>query len=71
MNQRIHLGRALRGKAVGLRELEDGAWLVSFAHLNLGTIEPTHLRFEPYDTSFSASSSEAFTQANLLPMSPV
>jgi len=67
---RVYLGRALRGKRVGLRELEDGAWLVSFADLNLGTIEAKTLVFQPYDTSLSTSSYEAFEQVNLLPMSP-
>jgi transposase InsO family protein len=69
--RRIYLSRALRGQSVGLRELDDGTWLVSFTELTLGTIDSAQSRFEPADVSFSASSSEALTQANLLPMSPV
>lgn len=68
---RIYLGRALRGQRVGLRELDDGRWLVSFAHLHLGTVNAAQSHFEPSDVTFSASSSEALTQANLLPMSSV
>ena len=69
--RRIYLSTALRGQLVGLRELDDEPGWSSFAQLNLGTIDPAQSRFEPSDVTFSASSSEALTQANLLPMSPV
>lgn len=33
-----HLTRALAGQLVGVRELRDGGWLVSFMHLDLGVV---------------------------------
>jgi len=35
-----YLSAALGGERVGIRELEDGRWLVSFASLDLGRIDP-------------------------------
>jgi transposase InsO family protein len=36
----VFLSSALAGHRVGLRELDDGRWLVSFVDLHLGLIEP-------------------------------
>jgi transposase InsO family protein len=35
----VYLGAALAGQPIGVRELDDGRWLVSFMHLDLGHIE--------------------------------
>lgn len=43
----IYLTTALAGHKVGLRELEDGRWLVTFAYSDLGHITPTGTAFEP------------------------
>lgn len=40
------LGYALVGEVVGLREVDDGRWLVSFATLDLGTFDEKTRRFE-------------------------
>jgi transposase InsO family protein len=44
---RVYLTRALRGQPVGLRELDDGHWLVSFASLDLGLYAPSQRAFKP------------------------
>ncbi|HMR79649.1 MAG TPA: IS481 family transposase [Polyangiaceae bacterium] len=44
--QRFFLGEVLAGQPVGLRELDDGRWLVSFAHLHLGIFHPLANHFE-------------------------
>jgi len=41
----VYLASALAGHQVGLRECDDGRWLVSFMHLDLGHIDPTHKAF--------------------------
>jgi transposase InsO family protein len=48
-NPGIFLSSALATERVGIRELEDGRWLVSFAMLDLGWIDPTARTFHPAD----------------------
>lgn len=44
----VFLSKALAGQPVGLREQEDGRWLVTFITLDLGLYDPRgHRRFEP------------------------
>ena len=45
----VFLSTALAGERVGIRELEDGRWLVSFAALDLGWIDPALTAFYPAD----------------------
>jgi len=47
--QSYRIGRALANELVGLREVEDGRWLVSFADLDLGYIDLRERRFEPME----------------------
>lgn len=42
----VYLGTALAGQPVGLREVDDERWLVSFMNLQLGHIEP-EFGFDP------------------------
>lgn len=44
---RFQLGRALDGELVGLRELDDGRWLVSFTHVDLGHLDVARGTFHP------------------------
>lgn len=46
-NQRFFLGTALAGQRVGLREVDEGRWLVSFMSLDLGHVDEQTRRFEP------------------------
>ncbi len=39
--QRVFVSESLAGHPVGLRELEDGRWLLSFDDLDLGTVDAT------------------------------
>lgn len=43
------LSRALAHQVVGLREEDDGRWLVSFLHLDLGYIDAQRREFVPMD----------------------
>jgi transposase InsO family protein len=47
----LYLASALAGHPVGLRECNDGRWLVSFMHLDLGHIQPTTKHFAPLTLS--------------------
>lgn len=48
--QSYAIGRALANEPVGLREIEDGRWLVTFAKLDLGHIDLRKRRFEPMES---------------------
>jgi putative transposase len=48
-NRRCFLTEALAGEYVGLRELDDRLWLVSFTELDLGVIDVKACRFTPAD----------------------
>lgn len=43
------LSTALAGERIGIRELEDGRWLLSFATLDLGWVDPVSRVFHPVD----------------------
>lgn len=43
----VFLSSALAGERVGLREVEDGRWLISFASLDLGIADVRTKTFEP------------------------
>jgi hypothetical protein len=45
----IFLGRAFAGHNVGLRELPDGRWLVTFATMDLGHLSPDGRHFAPLE----------------------
>ena len=45
----IFLGRAFAGHNVGLRELPDGRWLVTFAKMDLGHVSPDGRQFKPLE----------------------
>jgi transposase InsO family protein len=45
--RQVFLSRALAKQPVGVRELEDGRWLVTFVSLDLGAFDPSTGAFEP------------------------
>jgi putative transposase len=58
----ISLSMVFAGQLVGIRETEDGIWLVSFMKYDLGYFDLEACRVEPLDNPF---------RAKVLPMSPV
>jgi len=44
------IGRALSYEPIGLREVEDGRWLVTFAQLDLGYLDLRERKFEPMES---------------------
>jgi len=45
-NKAFFLGSAFVGQKIGLRELKDDKWIVSFMNLNLGYVDAKNCRFE-------------------------
>ena len=50
---KIHLSQAFAGQDVGLTEVQDGIWLVSFMKYDLGYFDETSRRFEPLPYPFA------------------
>jgi hypothetical protein len=58
--KRVNLSSVLAGQRVGIKEVDDGIWLVSFMHYDLGYIDLEQKTLQPLDNPFGA---------RLLPMS--
>ncbi len=61
-NRKISLSTVFAGQFVGIREISDKIWLVSFTDYELGYFDEEVGRVEPADNPFISK---------LLPMSPV
>jgi transposase InsO family protein len=60
--KRINLSHVFAGQRVGIKEVDDGIWIVSFMHYDLGFFDDETCRLEPVPNPF---------EAKVLPMSPV
>jgi len=59
--RKINLSQVFAGQRVGIKQVDDRLWLVSFMDYDLGYFDDTQCRLEPIDNPFGAK---------LLPMSP-
>jgi transposase InsO family protein len=50
--KKINLSTCLAGQAVGIKEVEEGIWLVSFMHYDLGYIDLEEKTLQPLDNPF-------------------
>lgn len=50
--KKINLSTEFAGQSVGLKEVEDGVWLVSIMHYDLGYIDLEQRTLQPIDTPF-------------------
>jgi len=50
--KKINLSTCLAGQAVGVREVDDGIWLVSFMHYDLGYIDLEEKTLQPLNNPF-------------------
>jgi putative transposase len=64
--KKINLSQVFAGHSVGLRQIEEPIWLVSFMHYDLGFFDMVSSRFEPLPNPFGAK-----VVQNVLPMCPV
>ena len=53
-NKKINLSSSLAGQAVGVKEVEDGIWLVSFMNYDLGYIDLEEKTLQPLENPFGA-----------------
>ena len=60
--RKVNLSGVFAGQNVGIKEVSDNIWLVSFMHYDLGYFDHETCRLESVDNPF---------QAKVLPMSPV
>jgi hypothetical protein len=52
--KKINLTKSLAGQAVGIKEVDDGIWLVSFMHYDLGYIDLEEKTLQPLENPFGA-----------------
>jgi hypothetical protein len=52
LRKKINISTVLAGQFVGLKEVDDGIWLVSFMHDNLGYIDLEQKALQPIDNPF-------------------
>lgn len=50
--KKINLSTCLAGQAVGIKEVDDGIWLVSFMHYDLGYVDLEEKTLQPLDNPF-------------------
>ena len=60
--RKINLSTVFAGQNVGIKEVSDKIWLVSFMHCDLGFFDHETCRLEAADNPF---------EAKVLPMSPI
>ena len=58
--KKINVSTVLAGQRLGIKQVDDGIWLVSFMHYDLGYIDLEQKTLQPLDNPFGA---------RLLPMS--
>lgn len=49
---KVSLSRSLAGQQVGIKEMEDGIWVVSFMDYDLGYFDKNGSRVEPVEDPF-------------------
>jgi transposase InsO family protein len=54
LRKKINLSTSLAGQAVGIKEVDDGIWLVSFMQYDLGYIDLEERTLQPLDNPFGA-----------------
>jgi putative transposase len=52
--QKINLSRAFAGQNVGVKQMDDKVWLISFMQNELGYFDSGPCRLEPIDNPFAA-----------------
>jgi hypothetical protein len=50
--KKINISHALAGQTLGIKEVDDGIWLVSFMHYDLGYIDLEQGTLQPIENPF-------------------
>jgi putative transposase len=51
--KKINVSTVLAGLRLGIKEVDDGIWLVSFMHYDIGFFDDQANRIEPADNPFA------------------
>jgi len=65
-SKRINISTVLAGQRVGIKEVDDGIWIVSFTQYDLGYIDLEQKTLQPLDNR----SAWAFARAGVTPPTP-
>jgi len=52
--KRVNLSTVLAGQRVGIKEIDDGIWIVSFMQYDLGYIDLEQKTLQPIDNPFGS-----------------
>jgi hypothetical protein len=50
--KRVNISTVLAGQRLGIKEVDDGIWIVSFMHYDLGFIDLEQKTLQPLDNPF-------------------
>ena len=68
--KRVNISTVLAGQRLGIKEVDDGIWIVSFIHYDLGFIDLEQKTLQPLDNPFGTGLSPCLRYVPL-PTSPV
>jgi hypothetical protein len=69
--KKINISTVMAGQKLGIKEVEDGIWLVSFMQYDLGYIDLEQTTLQTIDNPHQARGCHPCPRDDLLPMSPV
>ena len=52
---KVHFSQVFAGQQVGVKEVEDGIWLLSFMDYDLGYFDLESKKVEPFENPFGSS----------------
>jgi hypothetical protein len=52
LRKRVNLSHVFAGQRVGIKEVDEGIWIVSFMHYDLGFIDLEQKTLQPVDNPF-------------------
>ena len=66
--KRVNLSQVFAGQRVGIKEVDEGIWIVSFMHYDLGYIDLEQKTLQPLDNPFGPRLSPICLRYDLSPM---
>jgi hypothetical protein len=63
--KRLNISTVLAGQRLGIKEVDDGIWIVSFMHYDLGFIDLEQKTLQPLDNPFGIADTQ-LTRASIL-----
>ena len=60
LRKKINISIVMAGQTLGIKEVDEGIWLVSFMHYDLGYIDLEQKTLQPLDNPFGPGLSPMF-----------